>query len=131
MDEEEQSPIEVVRAAIAALNRGDVEAALGYCADDVVVWSAGRELAGQELRGKDALRAVLEFGEACWPDTWSAVRTIIADGNQVAVEMTTVATEQDRKIIQPMAAFFTVEDGLIVGQRSYFDLGALDRALGR
>jgi ketosteroid isomerase-like protein len=125
------APIEIVRAAIAALNRGDVEAALTYCAQDIVVWAPGRELEGQEIKGRDSLRLVLEYSEARWPDMWTAIRSIVAAGNRVAVEMTTVATEGGTTLAQPMAAFYTVEEGLIVEQRSYYDLAALQRSLDR
>lgn len=124
------SPVDIVRASIAALNRGDIDEALTYCADDIVLWAPGRDLEGQEVIGKEQLRLVLEYSEARWPDMWTAVRSIVADGERVAVEMTTVATEGGRQIAQPMAAFYRVRDGLIVEQASYYDLGALTRALG-
>lgn len=130
MDERATSPIDVVTASIAALNRGDVETALSYCADDIVLWAPGRDLDGQEIVGKERLRMVLEHTEAHWPDIWTSIETIIADGERVAVEMTTVATERGERIAQRMSAFYTVIDGLIVEQRSYYDLGALRRALG-
>ncbi|MBX6342095.1 MAG: nuclear transport factor 2 family protein [Thermomicrobiaceae bacterium] len=130
MEERPRTPVEVVQASIAALNRGDIDAALDLCADDIVLWAPGRDLEGQEIRGKERLRLILEYSEARWPDMWSAVRAIVADGERVAVEMTTVASEGGRSLIQPMAAFYTVRDGLIVEQRSYYDLGALARALG-
>lgn len=129
MEERPTSPLEVVKATIAALNRGDIEAALALCSDDIVAWAPGHELDGQEIRGKEHLRLVLEYTEAHWPDMWTAVRAIVADGERVAVEMTTVATERGRRIAQPMAAFYVVRDGLIVEQSSYYDLGALTRAV--
>lgn len=122
-------PIDVVQASIAALNRGDIDAALTYCADDIVLWAPGQDLEGQEIHGKEQLRLVLEASEAEWPDTWTAIRSIIADGDRVAVELTTVATDQDQRISQPMAAFYCVREGLIVEQSGYYDLGALRRVL--
>jgi hypothetical protein len=47
-------PVAVVRAVLAALNRGDLETALGYCADDIVLWAPGPTPSGTELRGKQA-----------------------------------------------------------------------------
>lgn len=129
MRERTTAPIDVVQAVIAALNRGDIDTALDYCSDEIVLWAPGRDLDGQEIIGKENLRLVLEHTEAVWPDTWTSIREIVADGRRVAVEMTTVATEKDGQIAQPMAAFYTVVDGLIVEQRNYYDLGALQRAL--
>lgn len=129
MEEHATTPQEVVRAVIAALNRGDIDAALAYCADDIKLWVPGPELEGQVVWGKAALRRALEASEARWPDTWTAVRTLLADGDRVAVEMTVIATEEGVRLRQPMAAFFLVRDGLITEQASYYDLGALERAL--
>jgi ketosteroid isomerase-like protein len=124
-EERARAPSEVVRASIAALNRGDIEGALQYCAEDIVVWVPSPQLDGQEIRGKGQLRALLEASEAQWPDMWSAVKTLVVDGEQVAVELVAVATHDGRRVAQPMAAFYTVRDGLIVRQACYFDLAAL------
>lgn len=129
MERRPVQPVEVVQASIAALNRGDIDAALTYCADDIILWAPGQDLEGQEIHGKEQLRMVLEASEAEWPDTWTAIRSIIADGDGVAVELTTVATVHDRRISQPMAAFYRVREGLIVEQSGYYDLGALRRVL--
>ena len=125
VEERARTPAEVVRASIAALNRGDIEDALSYCADDIVVWVPSPQLDGQEIRGKRQLRALLEASEAQWPDMWSAVKTLVVDGDHVAVELVAVATHNGQRIAQPMAAFYTVRDGLIVRQSCYFDLAAL------
>ncbi|WP_448575021.1 nuclear transport factor 2 family protein [Thermomicrobium sp.] len=118
-------PVAVVRAVLAALNRGDLETALSYCADDIVLWAPGPSPSGSEFRGKQALRAFLEASEAAWPDSWAAVRTLVADGDEVAVELVATATHAGDRVTQPMAAFFTVRDGLIVRQACYFDLAGL------
>src|SRR5688500_6306985 len=101
MEERAGAPIDVVKAAIAALNRGDIDSALCFCDEEIVVWAPGRELAGQEIRGREQLRLVLEYSEARWPDMWTAILSIVASGNRVAVEMTTVASEGGNSITQP------------------------------
>jgi ketosteroid isomerase-like protein len=122
-------PVEIVRALIAALNRGAIDEALHLCADDIVLWSPGVDLAGQWVRGKDELRQQLEFSEAAWPGTWISIDAIVAENERVALEMTVVVTSDGSSVVQPMSAFYTVRDGLVVTQRSYFDLGALERRL--
>lgn len=122
-------PVEVVRALVAALNRGAIDDALAFCADDIVLWSPGVELSGQIVNGKAELRQQLEFSEASWPGTWTSIDAIVADGERVAVEMTIVVSSDGESVVQPMSAFYTVRDGLVIEQRSYFDLGALDRRL--
>jgi ketosteroid isomerase-like protein len=122
-------PVEVVRVLIAALNRGAIDEALRLCADDIVLWSPGVDLAGQTVRGKEELRQQLEFSEAAWPGTWTSIDAIVADEERVALEMTIVVSSDGESVVQPMSAFYTVRNGLVVEQRSYFDLGALDRRL--
>jgi len=120
-----REPATVVRTVLAALNRGDLETVLRHCAEDIVLWAPGPTPSGTELRGKEALRAFLEASELAWPDSWAAVRTLVAEGEEVAVELTVTATHQGERVTQPMAAFFTVRDGLIVRQACYFDLAGL------
>jgi len=122
-------PVEVVRSLIAALNRGAIDEALHHCADDIVLWSPGIELSGQVVHGKDELRQQLEFSEAAWPGTLTSIDAIVADGERVALEMTIVVSSDGESVVQPMSAFYTVREGLVIEQRSYFDLGALDRRL--
>src|SRR5579884_2830681 len=93
MEERATTPVGVVRAVIAALNRGDIDAALAYCHPEIVLWAPGQLLEGQEIRGLERLRFVLEYSEARWPDMWTSVQSIVAAGSRVAVELTTVATE--------------------------------------
>lgn len=129
MESPVSDPIEIVKIVIAALNRGDIEQVLEFCADEIVLWAPGPDLVGQQINGKEALRQLLEFSEARWPDTWTSIDSIMSVGERVAVEMTMVASEQGMSLIQPMAAFYTVKDGLIVEQRSYYDLRALEHRL--
>ncbi len=122
-------PVEIVKALVAALNRGDIDEALRYCSDEIVLWAPGPDLTGQQVNGKDELRSVLEYSEECWPDTWTSIDSIVGSDERVAVEMTTVATEHGIRLTHPMAAFYTFKDGLIVEQRSYYDLRALEQRL--
>ena len=129
MQSDAVSPVEIVKLAIAALNRGDVDAVLCLCAEDVTLWAPGPDLVGQQVTGKDQLRDLLEYSEDRWPDTWTSIDSIMGDGELVAVEMTTVASQEGVSLVQPMAAFYRVRDGQIVEQRSYYDLRALDLRL--
>ncbi len=122
-------PVDIVKMLVAALNRGDIEQALSLCADEIVLWAPGPDLTGQNITGKDELRELLEFSEVRWPDTWTSIESIMGNGDRVAAELTTVASEHGVSLIQPMAAFYTVHDGLVVEQRSYYDLRALEKRL--
>ena len=129
MDRSVSEPVDVVRTLVAALNRGAIDDALCLCADEILLWSPGPDLLGQLIRGKDELRQHLEFAEASWPGMWVSIDSIVAAGERVALEMTSVVSSEGESVVQPMAAFYIVHDGLIVEQRSYFDLGALDHRL--
>lgn len=129
MNEDQLTPEGVVRALIASLNRGDIPGVLQLCSDKIELWSPGRDLAGQTLHGEDELRQMLEESERRWPDSWLATRSLIAEGAVVAAELTSVVTVAGRSVLQPFAVFYTVQDGLVVRQASYFDLGALSEAL--
>ena len=118
-----------MKSAIAALNRGDINAVLQLCAEDVTLWAPGPDLIGQQVTGKAQLRDLLEYSEDRWPDTWTSIDSIMGEGELVAVEMTTVASQEGLSLVQPMAAFYRVRDGLIVEQRSYYDLRALEHRL--
>jgi len=123
------NPVEVVKAAVAALNRGDIDTVLRLCAEDVTLWAPGPDLVGQQICGKDQLLDLLEYAEDRWPDTWTSIDSIMGEGELVAVEMTMVASQEGVSLKQPMAAFYRVRDGLIVEQRSYYDLRALEQRL--
>jgi ketosteroid isomerase-like protein len=61
--------VEVLRAFQDAWNRHDVEAILGYFADDAVFLGArGGELDGERLEGKDEIRRGVEARFAHTPD---------------------------------------------------------------
>lgn len=123
--------MEIVKSAIAALNRGDIEQVLELCSDDISVWAPGQDLTGQRVNGKGELRELLELSEARWPGVWTSIDSIFGDGERVAVEMTMVSSEDGIQLIQPIAAFYTLRDGLIVEQRSYYDLRALEKRLNQ
>jgi len=129
VDSRSTDPIAIVKTVIAALNRGDIEEVLRFCDREIELWAPGPDLSGQQIKGIDELRQVLERDEESWPDTWTSIDSIVGDGDCVAVELSTVATEQDISIVQPMAAFYTFKNGLIVAQRNYYDLRALERRL--
>lgn len=129
MNEDQLTPEAVVRALIASLNRGDIPGVLQLCSGEVELWSPGQDLAGQTLRGKDEARQMLEESERRWPDSWLAIRSLVAEGEVVAAELTSVVTLAGRSVRQPFAVFYTVQNGLVVRQASYFDLESLSEAL--
>lgn len=129
MESQMKDPIQIVKATVAALNRGDIDEVLSFCDDQIVLWAPGPDLTGQQIRGKAELRDLLELSEDRWPNMWTSIDSIMGVGDRVAVELTTVSSEHGVSLIHPMAAFYTVQRGLIVEQRSYYDLRALETRL--
>lgn len=129
MDSSTIEPVEVVREIVAALNRGAIADVLRLCAADIVLWSPSLDSSGQTIRGKEQLRQHLEFAEESWPGMWMSIDSIVAAGERVALELTSVLSTEHGQIVVPMAAFYAVREGLVVEQRNYFDLAALDRRL--
>ncbi|HEX3723443.1 MAG TPA: nuclear transport factor 2 family protein, partial [Nitrolancea sp.] len=99
MDSSTIEPAEVVRNVVAALNRGAVADVLRLCADDLVLWSPSLDSAGQSIRGKEQLRQHLEFAEESWPGIWMSIDSIVAAGDLVALELTSVVSTERAQIV--------------------------------
>ncbi len=76
-----QENVEIVRKAVAAYARGDLDAALTN-ADPDIVWNPVEEAATQ---GQDAIRANVERWETDWEDYEATPEEYIDAGDQVLV----------------------------------------------
>ena len=75
------NPVEIVRSAIAALNRGDIERCWGSASDERDLWAPGPDLIGQQVTGKDELQRTAGVSEGRWPDTWTSIDSITGEGD--------------------------------------------------
>ena len=125
--------VEQVRRALAAWNRGDVDAWLEGAHPEVEwISEIGRRLEGSDraYRGLAGLREYWDDWHATWDvhidltDTIDAGETVIAIAN-----VTTRGEASGIDLEQPVAYVFEFEDGLARRVRSYFDpQQALDAA---
>lgn len=107
--------VQMLKDFAAAWNRHDIEALMGFMADDCVFNAvAGPELLGRSFKGRDAVREGFEmawqtFSDAAWLDgdhfvsgnrgvSESTFRGTKADGSRIEARMVDVFTFQDGKI---------------------------------
>ena len=123
---------------IASLNRqrvlnflesfvaGDVEGALSCCADDVdYLASAPIDILPHmgHHHGKDEARKLWQTVHARYDNLRHEVRTIVADGDKVAVDLRAYFRKRtNQRIVQfDLAAFYTVREGRISHIREIID----------
>jgi uncharacterized protein len=119
--------VELIRSAFDAYERGDIEAVLAVCADDILITQAPEVIATgvpPEHHGHDG---VLEaFG--IWPNQWDdfqiEIQRIVADpGDQVVVDTLQRGRGKQSGVEVEANFFFTfaVRDGRIAEWRIFTD----------
>ena len=122
------TPSERVTAFIEAIERLDVDAAVGMLSDDI----SYENMPMQPITGRDAVRKTLEgflgsASEVAWP-----VSSQIEAGNRVANERVDKFKVGDGWLELPVAGFFEVnDDDQITLWRDYFDLKSYTDQLGK
>lgn len=113
--------VQMLQDFAAAWNRHDIEALMGFMADDCVFNAvAGPELLGRSFRGRDAVRAGFQmawqtFSDAAWLDGDHFV-----SGNRGVSESTFQGTKADGSRIEArMVDVFTFQDGKIAVKNAY------------
>jgi len=114
-----QENVEIVRRAFDAFKRGDIEAVLRLCDEDIVIQQA-QELPGvePEQRGHEGVLKAFAYWPEQWDDYRIDIRGVIADpgdyvvvgtlergrgkqsGDDVEAEFTFVFTVRDEKITE-------------------------------
>ncbi|GAA1200809.1 limonene-1,2-epoxide hydrolase family protein [Prauserella alba] len=110
-------PAAVVRAFLSALERLDIDAALGYAADDIVYQNVPLPPA----RGKAAFEKQMRFLARYGSGFEARVHRIAADGPVVLTERTDVLAAGPWRAEFWVCGTFEVSDGEIVLWRDYFD----------
>jgi steroid delta-isomerase-like uncharacterized protein len=133
--------VSVVESLIAALEARDGQAFAALYADDAKLT---HPLAPEPLRGRNAIRASEEALFAAFSDIGVEVKSVVASGRDVAVELVLTATNTgpldvrageplaatNRRIEVPSAWFFTLDDdGRIASERDYLDAAGFMRQL--
>jgi ketosteroid isomerase-like protein len=110
------APADVVRAAYAAHNRGELEESRRYLAPDLEWILPPSALHGEVLRGPDALVEVLESEFEAFSEIRREPLDLEERGDQVVgvVEASMTGRLSGIELEQRAAHAFTVRDGLIV-----------------
>lgn len=113
--------VQMLQDFAAAWNRHDIEALMGFMAEDCVFNAvAGPELLGRSFKGRDAVREGFEmawqtFSDAAWLDGEHFV-----SGNRGVSESTFRGTKADGSRIEArMVDVFTFQDGKIAVKNAY------------
>jgi limonene-1,2-epoxide hydrolase len=113
------NPADVVAAFIGAIEALDIDAAVGFLADDV----SYENVPVTPIVGKQAVRSTLEgFLGLAGAVEWPVLREVVV-GNVVVNERLDRFRIGDGWLELPVAGFFEVtDDGLISLWRDYFDM---------
>lgn len=107
------TPAAVVRAHVAAFDRGDLGALLAGFTDDAT-WRTGRS----DAAGADELRALFA-GALTALTPRLTMRSLVAHGDTVAAELTETLLVGDRTDVVPISGWYRVRDGRIAEARIY------------
>jgi limonene-1,2-epoxide hydrolase len=119
------TPLETVRAFMAAAERRDYDAALPLLAEDVEY----QNMPLPAVHGRDAVRDTVEaLLSMCTGSEW-VVHRELADGNLVMNERTDRFELNGVWADLPVAGVFEVRDGQITLWRDYFDLPTIMAAM--
>lgn len=108
-----RTPAAVVRAHVTAFDHGDLDVLLaGFTAD--AAWRTGRS----DAAGADELRALFAAALAALTPRL-AVRSLVAHGDTVAVELTETLVVGGRTEVVPISGWYRVRDGRIAAAHVY------------
>lgn len=119
-----QDNVEVVRLAQEAWNRGDVEASIGFYADDAEVETDPRFIEGGKFRGLPAIRRWGEGVREGWGRGGSVVTSEFIDlGDRVLTlgEWSGTGEASGVQISIPLAGVWTLNAGRVTRVRWFFD----------
>jgi ketosteroid isomerase-like protein len=119
-----QENVEIVREANAAFNRGDLDALLDYCTDDVDFRAAEGALDDHgPIQGKDALRAFMQD----WLDMFDDFRTepveLIDAGEDKVIAVVRISGRAKLSGVETdmtYAELSTLRDGKVARSRQFF-----------
>lgn len=113
--------VQTLQDFAAAWNRHDIDALMGFMADDCVFNAvAGQELVGRSFKGRQAVREGFEMAWQTFPDAaWLDGDHFVA-GDRGVSECTFSGTKADGSRIEArMVDVFTFKDGKIAVKNAY------------
>jgi steroid delta-isomerase-like uncharacterized protein len=138
-DRVELSPSRVttlLERALRAAERGDIDGALPYFADDCEIMDMGD--VSSALRGRAGIRQYLEEFYSTMTDLSLELNNIVVQGDRAVVEMVITARHvgelagvqaTNRRFSFHACVCYGIRDGMIAEERVYYDMSEVERAL--
>jgi hypothetical protein len=120
---ESAQAISDLRAAYAAFNRGDIEAAV-QSLDPQIDWSEPAEFpGGGTYRGREAVKRYLTQSRAAWAEASSEPERFITSGNRIVVFVHARVRAKDSNQWQDvrLADVYTINNGKAIQMRAFAD----------
>jgi ketosteroid isomerase-like protein len=120
---ESAQAISDLRAAYAAFNRGDIEAAV-QSLDPQINWSEPAEFpGGGTYRGREAVKRYLTQSRAAWAEASSEPERFITSGNRIVVFVHARVRAKDSNQWQDvrLADVYTINSGKAIQMRAFAD----------
>jgi limonene-1,2-epoxide hydrolase len=121
-----ESPLELVQRFCDTWATGDLDALMGFFAEDAVYHNIPLD----PVQGVDAIRTTIEGFSGGVDRVEFEVLAIAADGGTVLTERVDTFFLPDREIALPVMGTFEVADGRITAWRDYFDLNQFMSQMG-
>lgn len=134
MNSPDTGPKATVECYLRAIAERDAPTVIGLLADDVEFWIAGDHPVCGTWKGRDAVVGgfLLPLGELFDPQAGYTVdvRSMIAEGDQVAVEcVSSSVTKEQVPYENRIVSVYTVADGRITRMNEYFDTAYFTKTL--
>jgi limonene-1,2-epoxide hydrolase len=110
--------VDVVSRFCASWSEGDLDAIMGFFADDAVY----HNIPVDPVTGTDAIRTTIEGFTTGVDSIEFLVDHIVGDGDVVLTERVDVFSLPGKTIRLPVMGTFEVRDGRIAAWRDYFDM---------
>ena len=116
---------EVVEGFYADWSRGDINAALKQCTDDVVAVMGP----AFTFKGKDDVKSFLQKLGPSMSNAHYKIKNVIEQDNILMLEGEENYTKREKDVCVPYMAIFFFENGKIREWRDYFDLDTVMKQL--
>jgi steroid delta-isomerase-like uncharacterized protein len=130
-----QANVDLVRAAFAAFNSGQLDACVEFITDDFIINIAGMPF---QMRGRDAWMQNAQVMFNAFPGIQGRIEDIFSAGDRVAVRLTMTGTQEGEFVGIPATGrtveytsieIYRIADGLLAEEWISSDMATLMRQL--
>ena len=119
-----QENVEIVRRSFQAWNNRDPSEIGGYYTEDMEFYSATTDLFGETIRGREAVKGLIERWDNEWSATrWEIDKLVDVDDGRVLSLHRVIATGRKSgvEVVHMLGGVYELRDGKIVKERIYRD----------